>query len=69
VRLGHQGARLGKSFRLKRLCWDTIARGGQVVTIDRTAIGEYARFTAVLARPHRLGRAGSHALAAITSSR
>lgn len=34
----------GKSYFLKRLCWDTIARGGQVVTIDRTGIGEYARF-------------------------
>lgn len=34
----------GKSFLLKRLCWDTIARGGQVVTVDRTAVGEYARF-------------------------
>jgi hypothetical protein len=36
----------GKSYLLKRLCWDTIARGGQVVTIDRTAVGEYARFAA-----------------------
>ncbi len=34
----------GKSFFLKRLCWDTVARGGQVVTIDRTAMGEYVRF-------------------------
>lgn len=34
----------GKSFFLKRLCWDTIARGGQVVTIDRTPSGEYVRF-------------------------
>jgi hypothetical protein len=34
----------GKSFLLKRLCWDTVARGGQVVTVDRTAVGEYARF-------------------------
>ena len=34
----------GKSFLLKRLCWDTVARGGQVVTIDRTRSGEYARF-------------------------
>ena len=34
----------GKSYFLKRLCWDTIARGGQVVTIDRTASGEYVRF-------------------------
>jgi AAA-like domain len=34
----------GKSFFLKRLCWDTVARGGQVVTIDRTRSGEYAKF-------------------------
>jgi hypothetical protein len=34
----------GKSYFLKRLCWDTIARGGQVVTIDRTTSGEYVRF-------------------------
>ena len=37
----------GKSYFLKRLCWDTIARGGQVVTIDRTTRGEYAAFAAV----------------------
>lgn len=37
----------GKSYFLKRLCWDTIARGGQVVTIDRTSRGEYAAFAAV----------------------
>ena len=36
----------GKSFFLKRLCWDTISRGGQVVTIDRTTRGEYATFAA-----------------------
>jgi hypothetical protein len=34
----------GKSFLFKRLAWDTLARGGQVMTIDRTAIGEYVRF-------------------------
>jgi AAA-like domain len=34
----------GKSFLLKRLAWDTLARGGQVMTIDRTAVGEYVRF-------------------------
>jgi AAA domain-containing protein len=34
----------GKSYFLKRLCWDTVARGGQVVTIDRTPAGEYVRF-------------------------
>jgi len=37
----------GKSYFLKRLCWDTIARGGQVVTIDRTTVGEYAAFAKV----------------------
>ena len=36
----------GKSFFLKRLCWDAVARGGQVVTIDRTRSGEYVRFAA-----------------------
>jgi hypothetical protein len=36
----------GKSYFLKRLCWDTVARGGQVVTIDRTRAGEYVRFAA-----------------------
>ena len=39
----------GKSFMLKRLCWDTVARGGQVVTIDRTASGEYVTFAGALA--------------------
>jgi AAA domain-containing protein len=34
----------GKSYFLKRLCWDTVARGGQVVTIDRTSSGEYVSF-------------------------
>lgn len=38
----------GKSFFLKRLCWDTVARGGQIVTIDRTARGEYVGFAARL---------------------
>jgi hypothetical protein len=38
----------GKSYFLKRLCWDTVARGGQVVTVDRTPSGEYARFAAVV---------------------
>ena len=37
----------GKSFFLKRLCWDTLARGGQVVTIDRSARGEYVAFAGV----------------------
>ena len=39
----------GKSFFLKRLCWDTVARGGQVVTIDRTRSGEYVRFASTVA--------------------
>jgi AAA-like domain len=34
----------GKSFLFKRLAWDTLARGGQVMTIDRTQVGEYVRF-------------------------
>lgn len=38
----------GKSYFLKRLCWDTVARGGQVVTIDRTHSGEYARLGAAM---------------------
>ena len=42
----------GKSFFLKRLCWDTIARGGQVVTVDRTPSGEYVRFADAV--PHRV---------------
>lgn len=37
----------GKSYFLKRMCWDTLARGGQVVTIDRTAVGEYVAFADV----------------------
>jgi len=39
----------GKSFFLKRLCWDTVARGGQVVTIDRTQAGEYVTFARAVA--------------------
>ncbi len=39
----------GKSFMLKRLCWDTVARGGQVVTIDRTTSGEYVTFAGAVA--------------------
>ncbi len=38
----------GKSFFLKRICWDAIARGGQIVTIDRTSVGEYAAFADVV---------------------
>jgi AAA-like domain len=40
--VGRLGA--GKSYFLKRLCWDTVARGGQVVTVDRTPSGEYMQF-------------------------
>jgi hypothetical protein len=43
--VGVMGA--GKSYMLKRLCWDAIARGGQLVTIDRTTRGEYVEFAAV----------------------
>jgi hypothetical protein len=38
----------GKSFFLKRLCWDAVARGGQVVTIDRTQSGEYVKFAGAM---------------------
>jgi hypothetical protein len=52
----------GKSFFLKRLCWDTIARGGQVVTIDRTQSGEYARFAEAVSGRAQVVRleAGAH---------
>jgi hypothetical protein len=33
----------GKSYVVKRLLLGTVARGGQVVALDRTATGEYAR--------------------------
>lgn len=33
----------GKSFFIKRVVLGTVGRGGQVVTLDRTAAGEYAR--------------------------
>lgn len=42
----------GKSYFLKRLCWDTVARGGQVVTIDRSTRGEYVTFAEAV--PHRV---------------
>ena len=52
----------GKSFFLKRLCWDTIARGGQVVTIDRTQSGEYVTFAGALGARTQVVRLepGSH---------
>jgi hypothetical protein len=37
------GSGSGKSHLLKRLCWDTLARGGQVVVVDRSRAGEYAQ--------------------------
>src|SRR5581483_4033364 len=37
----------GKSFLAKLLCWAAVARGGQVVTIDRTATAEYVAFASV----------------------
>ncbi len=37
----------GKSYTAKRLCWDTLARGGQVVAVDRTPMGEYVRLAEV----------------------
>ncbi|CAN5159366.1 ATP-binding protein [soil metagenome] len=38
----------GKSYCTKRLLLGTVARGGQVVTLDRTASGEYARMAAAV---------------------
>src|SRR5581483_4310795 len=37
----------GKSFLATLLCWAAVARGGQVVTIDRTATAEYVAFASV----------------------
>ncbi|MBW3643611.1 MAG: ATP-binding protein [Actinobacteria bacterium] len=51
----------GKSFFLKRLCWDTIARGGQVVVVDRTARGEYAVFGGVAPGRAQIVRLGAEA--------
>ena len=34
----------GVSYLLKRLLWDTVARGAQVAVVDRSADGEYAGF-------------------------
>lgn len=51
----------GKSYFLKRLCWDTIARGGQIVTVDRTARGEYAAFAAVAPGRAQVVRLGADA--------
>jgi AAA-like domain len=46
----------GKSFMLKRLCWDTVSRGGQVVTIDRTRSGEYVTFAESIAGDSQIVR-------------
>ncbi|MGH3452494.1 MAG: ATP-binding protein, partial [Haloechinothrix sp.] len=38
----------GKSYFIKNLAWATIARGGQVVALDRTPAGEYVAFAEVV---------------------
>lgn len=38
----------GKSQTAKRIVWATLARGGQVVTTDRTPMGEYASLAPVM---------------------
>ncbi|HVL27651.1 MAG TPA: ATP-binding protein [Acidimicrobiales bacterium] len=38
----------GKSYAIKRIAWDTLARGGQVVALDRTPMAEYVRFAEVV---------------------
>lgn len=42
VAVGAPGS--GVSYLLKRLVWDTVARGSQVVVVDRSPDGEYVRF-------------------------
>lgn len=37
----------GKSYAIKNIAWATLARGGQVVVMDRTVTGEYVRFADV----------------------
>lgn len=44
--VGELGA--GKSFLAKTLAWNTVAMGGQVVSVDRTDAGEYARLAPVV---------------------
>ena len=39
---------VGKSFLAKTLAYNTVAMGGQVVTVDRTELGEYARLAGVM---------------------
>lgn len=43
---GHLGS--GKSYLIKRIAHATLARGGQVVALDRTERGEYAAFADVV---------------------
>ncbi len=38
----------GKSYFLKLLAWTVLARGGQVIALDRTAKGEYVKFAGVV---------------------
>lgn len=37
----------GKSYFIKNVMWSTLARGGQVLTLDRTVSGEYVDFSKV----------------------
>ena len=39
---------VGKSFLAKTLAYNTVAMSGQVVTVDRTELGEYARLADVM---------------------
>ena len=37
----------GKSYFIKQISWATLARGGRIITLDRTASGEYVKFARV----------------------
>ena len=37
----------GKSYAVKQIAWATLARGGRIVVLDRTASGEYVDFAQV----------------------
>lgn len=37
----------GKSYFMKQISWATLARGGRIITLDRTASGEYVKFASV----------------------
>ena len=37
----------GKSYFIKQISWATLARGGRIITLDRTASGEYVKFAEV----------------------